>query len=419
MEKAKVITLKELFSISKLTIPKYQRPYKWNIKNVNQIIDDILKFSDKKAYRFGTIILHKDSESNTINIVDGQQRTITLLLIMLAFKNDIRFAQTLKPMNLIDWKFTNQISQYNIQNNYNEIVRRLKDFSAQNVYFILNQCEVVVVTLTNITECFQFFDSQNARGRDLEPHDLLKAFHLREMKKIEDNEKTILIEGWEKIDSKELANLFKNYLFRIRNWSKGRKARFFNKSDIDTFKGINLDNHLYSYTNIHHIVNDCINLQNEKNIDNLYYPFQIDQYIINGKRFFEMVHFYKYKLSIWDDNEIIKLLNQYEGRNRIGDKYVRNLFDCALIYYHDKFGDIEIEKAINKIFIWAYTLRLTRQSVQIASMDNYARETKLFITIREAISHKEVINIHIKNIQNPISTKTDKILDKFEELNYV
>jgi hypothetical protein len=29
--------------------------------------------------------------------------------------------------------------------------------------------------LTDVSEAFQFFDSQNARGRDLESHDLLKG----------------------------------------------------------------------------------------------------------------------------------------------------------------------------------------------------------------------------------------------------
>jgi len=40
------------------------------IKNVNQLIDDILLFKDKKSYRLGTIILHK-YENNNLNIVDG------------------------------------------------------------------------------------------------------------------------------------------------------------------------------------------------------------------------------------------------------------------------------------------------------------------------------------------------------------
>ena len=31
-----------------------------------------------------------------------------------------------------------------------------------------------------LAEAFQLFDSQNNRGKSLEPHDLLKAYHLRQ-----------------------------------------------------------------------------------------------------------------------------------------------------------------------------------------------------------------------------------------------
>lgn len=40
---------------------------------------------------------------------------------------------------------------------------------------------MVVITVDKISEAFQLFDSQNTRGRALYPHDLLKAYHLREI----------------------------------------------------------------------------------------------------------------------------------------------------------------------------------------------------------------------------------------------
>ncbi len=416
--KNEIISVKQLLETDNLKIPEYQRPYKWTIKNVNQLIDDILHFSDKKAYRLGTIVLHKDEDKNN-NIVDGQQRTITLLLLAMALKK--------KPeeIKLPDWEFTNSITQYNIQNNYNEIMRRLRDFDEKQIDFLFKHCQVVTVTLKSITESFQFFDSQNARGKDLEPHDLLKAFHLREMKEVSESEKIKIIEGWEDIDSDKLAKLFNNNLFRIRNWCKGKRARFFNKKDVIVFKGINLDYNQYpyvdSYNIVHHYV-DSYNGDYHRKIDfqHINYPFQIDQNLINGKRFFEMIRYYYDKNSHHlEQNEIIELINDYEGKNRTGDRYVRNLFDCALMYYRDRFGDLEIEKVIEKLFIWAYTLRLTKHSVQIASMDNYALETKLFTLVREATSHKEIVNIHLNNVENILSNKKTKdIKSKFEEMGY-
>ena len=67
----------------RLTIPDYQRPYKWTAKNANQLFDDIEEAlnGNKEIYRVGTLILHKD-EHGRYNIVDGQQRTITFSLLL-------------------------------------------------------------------------------------------------------------------------------------------------------------------------------------------------------------------------------------------------------------------------------------------------------------------------------------------------
>jgi uncharacterized protein with ParB-like and HNH nuclease domain len=70
----------------KLTIPEYQRPYKWQPKHVNQLIDDIFNHRNKPCYRLGTVVLHQDkdsesgSETSALNIVDGQQRLLNLFL---------------------------------------------------------------------------------------------------------------------------------------------------------------------------------------------------------------------------------------------------------------------------------------------------------------------------------------------------
>lgn len=37
----KIIKICDLLKIENLSIPDYQRPYKWGPKNVNQLLDDI------------------------------------------------------------------------------------------------------------------------------------------------------------------------------------------------------------------------------------------------------------------------------------------------------------------------------------------------------------------------------------------
>ena len=43
----------------RLAIPSYQRPYKWQPKHVNQLIDDVLTYRNKQSYHLGTAVLPK------------------------------------------------------------------------------------------------------------------------------------------------------------------------------------------------------------------------------------------------------------------------------------------------------------------------------------------------------------------------
>jgi len=94
--------------------------------------------------------------------------------------------------------FASEVSQHNLHQNYLEVQRLVcrNEFTEHHIDFLLNRCEVVTFTLGDISEAFQFFDSQNARGRDLEPHDLLKAYHLREFSDHENDLKAATVESW-------------------------------------------------------------------------------------------------------------------------------------------------------------------------------------------------------------------------------
>jgi len=87
LPKAKIANVKKLLQ-SNFKIADYQRPYKWTIKNVNDLIDDMITFQEKKAYRIGTIIIYRDKKKKFKEIVDGQQRYLTLLLIYKALKEN-------------------------------------------------------------------------------------------------------------------------------------------------------------------------------------------------------------------------------------------------------------------------------------------------------------------------------------------
>jgi hypothetical protein len=111
-------------------------------------------------------------------------------------------------------------------------------------------------------------------------------------------------------------------------------------------------------------------------------------------------------------------INIYEGHRRTGDRYVRAIFNCLLIYYIDKFGHVEISRAIEKIFVWAYSLRLKMQVVQLASMDNYVLENNLFRLIKEATRPGDFINCSLPVLTEKKSTKTGEIETLFRDMRY-
>jgi Uncharacterized conserved protein len=445
-----IISVRQLLAAPNLAIPQYQRPYKWTSRHVGQLFSDITAFRNKTSYRLGTVVFHLDDRQK--NIVDGQQRTITLMLAVHALirlrrdrleRNDLKEQLDELKRKMVIPRFESDISKVNIHANYLEIARIIDraDFDEEQINFLLNRCEVVTFTLTDISEAFQFFDSQNARGKDLEPHDLLKAFHLREFSAQEDHLKRGTVGKWENSETAELSTLFAQYLYRIRNWTKGESARYFGKEDTDLFKGVNIET-ISNYPYIehlrlaHHFV-DHYNGGYERKIDGhkMAFPFHLDQIIINGRRFFEMTDHYLGEVGWAVDIDTLKkrigraslngfakkvfeAITSYEGRNRTGDRYVRVMFDCLLIYYIDKFGFAEISRAIEKIFIWAYSLRLQMQVLQLASMDNYVLESNLFKRLKDATHPSDFLRCSLPVVTQNRSSKTKAIEKLFKEMRY-
>ncbi len=403
----KIISISEL-EFGDFTIPDYQRPYKWQAKHVNALISDILAFKDCEQYRLGSLIIHNDGV--TLNIVDGQQRLITLSLLLYALGER---ASSDKISTFLENSFSNPISIANIASNYKVIKDRINEFSNDAINFLLNKCELVqIVTNDDISVAFQFFDSQNARGKDLEAHDLLKAYHLRDMPEWSKTDKDN-IEYWESLKTDDLTMLFTS-LFRIKQWQKGIGTLYFTKDNVNVFKGISLNSDYlpcYMKDIICHYFANRYETSIERKIDNsaLTYPYQIESSITNGSRFFDMVRHYKTQYDKVRNTEtftgysetarIIEILNTYNNRNRTGDRYVRMLFDMTLMYYIDKFGYSELDRVVKMIVQWAYSIRFNQKAVRIESIRNLATSgTSMLRAISSTISYNDVLNQTIPTI---------------------
>jgi len=396
-----------------LVIPDFQRPYKWKAKNVIQLWDDILeaKNANKETYRVGTLILFKDQEKGkeVHKIVDGQQRIITFSLLLKALKSDSLINFLEQPLA------DNKHNTHNVPNNYRTLVRRVNNINDEKekgelFEYIHKKCELIVLITDDISEAFQFFDSQNARGKKLYPHDLLKAYHLREMNDMDAAEIEKTVKVWEDIDQVALSALFSKYLYRVKEWTKGNRAEELTEQNVQIFKGITRKEnypyaqfykgaYAYSYMVNHSAMPFVAGIRNIN-------AFQINAPIIAGKPFFDYAeHYFNILKDIQNNDKYERVyIKNYESKiintldlpwykNGVGNCITRLLLDTAILLYVDRFcPEIPEKKDLDMLdrfvvfaFIWAYSLRVQYTNLGWATAQNYI----MGVAIRDG---KRVIN---------------------------
>lgn len=378
-----IVTIRELMEFKdqpnqNLGIPEYQRPYKWSSQSVLTLINDIYTAfkNNMLEYRIGTVVLH--NTPTQLNIVDGQQRLTTLAILFFAI-NELGINEL--SSSLLDAKY-NQLSSEAIVRNLSVIRKRLMDFEKQELEsysnYLLDHCTVVKIVTKDEQEAFQFFDSQNSRGKALAPHDLLKSYHLREMNDESESLKIDIVNTWESTKQSELENLFADNLFPLIRWYKNKNGLNYSIKQIDAFKGIKKSNN-YNFS----IYNKASNLYVEKfNYEGLYElasgealnQFQLTQPLIAGTRFFKYTQHY---LNLYKtlEKRIFHSFNTEEIiQSGSGDAYIYNLFINILMFYVDRFNINSLtETRLLFFYKWAYSLRVCMKAVYRESINKYAR----------------------------------------------
>lgn len=384
----------DLIASRNLAIPDYQRPYKWTKKNIKELLTDIgkaieerQKYGEAYKYRIGTILIH-NSKDGKLYIVDGQQRIISVALVCLyllpSFYSD-----------LMDHSFSDDVSKQNIRDNYTFIRQwfTLQDDVEKERYLdaLKDLIEVIVITVDEESEAFQLFDSQNSRGKALYPHDLLKAYHLREMNSSL-SEMEHAVKKWENEEPSEIKNLFCDYLFPILNWSMRTKTDTFSDRNIDVFKGADIKE---SYTY-------AIRAFKSSPI------FQITEPFIAGNDFFEYVGHYIQLLR--DINEELKQNGEFSAIQEIlsdkrsGLKYCKTLFYCVLLSYYDRFHCFD-KMAVLRLFTWSFMIRTDMQHLGYDTINKYAigeynsqysNNLPVFSIIANARKHADISNLTVE-----------------------
>lgn len=245
-------------AISNFFIPDYQRPYSWEKDQVEALFEDLISFTkenidnsnisieQQKNYFLGSIVVFNNQDGQQ-EIIDGQQRTTTLFLILRAiyaklesmnpsdersnFMTQIEGAiwkqhpftgKADKKFSLIRYSsfqdsyiqtFENilqhgTISEASINNryaqNYRLIIDKLEDFCAAEpelfYKFIRNLLHFTIVLLIKAKSqdtALTIFTTLNDRGLSLTDADIFKSHIYKNLES--DKDKKEFIEAWNKI----------------------------------------------------------------------------------------------------------------------------------------------------------------------------------------------------------------------------
>ena len=218
------MSLKDVFSL-KLKIPDYQRIYCWPQKNVEQLLDDIFIPRNHK-YHLGTLILQKKGDN--YDIIDGQQRTVTLALILRAMYID--------NIELLNERFDSVEAQKYVGYNRYIIEMYLNRYypdidvrsnEAKKILDIIS-FDVLILNDSSLELAYTFFSTQNARGKALTDYELLKSHHLRFIPESHEAQQRHLAKMWDKLlvkserdnGDKSVSIILGIYLYCLRKWTR-------------------------------------------------------------------------------------------------------------------------------------------------------------------------------------------------------
>lgn len=131
----KIISVKEYFEKGTFAIPNYQRGYKWSVPDekgkcgVGELMDDLLNAYLNCHNEYFIEAVTVAIENDLIVLVDGQQRTTTLFLILIAL-GDFDFLKTVK----LDYKVRKDSDLYLKELITNQGAAKIND-DIQDIYY--------------------------------------------------------------------------------------------------------------------------------------------------------------------------------------------------------------------------------------------------------------------------------------------
>lgn len=166
------IPIKDSLISGRLSIPEYQRPYVWGKRQILRLLADLKEHAltatiNSPDYYLGSLILHQNDHK--LNIIDGQQRLTSLLILTQFTQTDIEDGI----------QYESPVSIAAIQKNI-ATLSTLIDAGKINLNgFDLRRINVTLVVTDSEDLAYTFFETQNTGGKRLSGADIIKSHHLR------------------------------------------------------------------------------------------------------------------------------------------------------------------------------------------------------------------------------------------------
>ena len=375
-------TIKELFMDRKadFLIPDYQRPYAWEEKECQTLWEDIFAFafpdddyskfdSDNEEYYLGSVVTFKNDQGK-MEIIDGQQRLTTLMLLLRAFyerfgnMQDSNSISTRENIEKCIWKtdefgrpdknalkINSEVASDNDKTEFLDILkmgiakREMKSRYAVNYryfqeqidvflqkypsYFsylptrILNNCILLPIEAESQNTALRIFSTLNDRGKPLSDADIFKSQLYKYYS--QKGEKNRFIEQWKLLEEKTdkifhpqtgtpMDELFTRYMYYerakqgIKSSTTEALRKFYEKDHYALLKND------YVFSNLIELADfwdDVTNLNSDRfeNDDVLRKLFVLN-YAPNGMwTYFVSVYFIQHKDN-WNNAEFEKFLEK-------------------------------------------------------------------------------------------------------------
>jgi hypothetical protein len=244
--KSETLNIGKLFSQEYFfRVPEYQRPFSWDIENLQDLVDDLISASKDSDYFLGTLVMHSTGGDN-YDVIDGQQR-LTALFILLACIRDTtaigqherlsreiqeKISQPEKIFEGVEARNRIEVRDQSIFNGMVATVGGTQSFivagrpnpvearylNARDIFvsrietlapddlialvkFIFTRCVVIFLAAVDFQEAFKLFTVVNDRGKQLRRIDILKAHNIEPSLIADDQTRRRYAHDWEAMET--------------------------------------------------------------------------------------------------------------------------------------------------------------------------------------------------------------------------